>query len=227
MKLTVELRLRKLLSMVIFMTLEVLAKAEDWSLFNSSLLIEVTKSSGVFTCTGVAITPEIVLTAAHCLEGDVKKVRVFTQKIYDPELPSREIKSFKLHPNYNPVKSRYQADLGKIILKDKLPTWINVHPIYKGGHINGSILRFGFGARNNRNIRTVVIPSLRKIDIEESVLELDDKYSRSGDSGGPIFIRNGKEITLLAIHSTFSFGPEGEYSLNPTVAGYLNWVFEN
>lgn len=209
------------------MTFEVLAKAEDWTLFNSSLLVEVTRPSGVFTCTGVAVSNQIVVTAAHCLEGEIKQVRVFTQKMYDPELPSLEIKNFKVHPDYNSTTSRYKSDLGKIHLKQRLPSYINIHPVYEGVTVTGDILRFGFGGRNDRNIRTVVTPQFRKINLEESVLELDDKYSRSGDSGGPIFMRNGKEITLLAIHSTFSYGPEGEFSLNPRLASYLSWIFEN
>ncbi len=200
---------------------------EDWDLFNSSLLIEVSRPTGVFTCTGVAVTPELIVTAAHCLDGDILKVRVYTQNYYDPKADSLEVKSFKLHSDYRPKKSRYSSDLAKIQLKTKLPDSIKILPIFTDQIIIGDIYRFGFGERNKKNLRTVVTPKLRKINPVERVLELNDKYSYSGDSGGPIFLKKGKNAYVVAIHSTLSFGPEGKYSYNPLLSSYKNWIFEN
>jgi secreted trypsin-like serine protease len=219
--------MRVLLYLVMFMTNEVLAKNEDWMLFNSSLLIEVTRPKGVFTCTGVAVAPEIVMTAAHCLEGDVTSVKIFTQMAYDPKQPYLEIKDYKLHPDYNPKKSSYVADVAKIRMKTKLPSSIRLHPIYEGNRFNGEFFRFGFGARHGKNVRTVVTPSLRSLNIQENIVEFNDKFSRSGDSGGPIYMQNENGISILAVHSTFSHGPEGEYSLNPRLSQYLPWIYQN
>jgi hypothetical protein len=71
----------------------------------------------------------------------------------------------------------------------------------------------------------MIIPALKRVDIEKSVLELLDDYSKSGDSGGPIFIENSGVTHILAIHSTLSFGPEGNYSFNPFLGPHLNWIF--
>lgn len=217
----------KLLMVVLLMTIEGFTQVEQWEKFNSSLLIEVTRPHGVFTCTGVAISSELVLTAAHCLEGEVKKVRVFTQAHYDPKQTSLAITSFKLHPEYNAKKSRYRSDLAKIKMKDKLPVFIRIWPIFKGEEIDGDLYRFGFGERNKKNLRTVVTPKFRRMNTLEEVVELDDQFSRSGDSGGPIFMQKGQEVKVLAIHSTFSHGPQGQYSLNPMLKSYLPWIFEN
>ena len=211
--------------MVLFMTTTELVQAVEWEHYNSSLLIEVKRPNGVFTCTGVAVSKDIILTAAHCLDGKVDRVRIFTQDHYDPEQDSFDIKEFKLHPLYNPENSRYKADLAKISLRNPLPSAIEIHPIYKGKKISGNLLRFGFGARDNQNVRTVATPVLRNLKIEEEVIELNDEFSKSGDSGGPIFMQQGNVISLLAIHSTFSFGPEGNYSLNPLLAAYILWIF--
>jgi secreted trypsin-like serine protease len=213
--------------MVFNMTVPGFAKAYEWERFNSSLLLEVTRPNGIFTCTGVAVTDQMVLTAAHCLEGDVKSVRVFTQASYDPNQPSLQIERYAIHPDYNPQKSRYRSDLAKVIMKEKLPTFIQLHPINQGNKITGHIYRFGFGARDKKNLRTVITPTLRKINVEEQVIELNDEFSFSGDSGGPIFMQNGDDISILAVHSTFSHGPQGNFSLNPNLSVYLPWIYSH
>ena len=209
------------------MTIPAFSKTEDWDQFKSTLIIEVTRPNGVFTCTGVAVSPEIIMTAAHCLEGDILKVRVFTQNVYNPQEPSLSISNFKLHPDYDPKKSRYFSDVAKIKMKDKLPDFIKIHPIFFGEEFLGNVYRFGFGARNKKNLRTVITPTFRKVNQDEHILELNDEFSRSGDSGGPIFLKSGNAVYILAIHSTFSHGPEGNYSLNPLLGAYRNWIFEN
>ena len=210
--------------MVIIMSVYSFSEVKDWDKFNSSLLIEVTRPNGVFTCTGVAISPEVIVTAAHCLEGRVDKVRVFTQSVYDPTQTFLEIKNYMVHPHYNPSKSRYRSDIAKINMKDTIPAFVNIHQVQKTPRIMGQIYRFGFGERDKKNLRTVVTPNFRRVNLEEGVIELDDEFSRAGDSGGPIFIQNGDEIFVLAIHSTFSHGPEGNFSMNPLLSPFMPWL---
>lgn len=202
----------------------VIAKEQHWEIFNSSLLIEVTRPNGVFTCSGVAINPDTVLTAAHCLEGEVKQVKVFDTVAYDPKSTFHEVDFTKIHPDYNPQISAYQNDIAFIKLKNKLPEHIIIHPVYQHDEVTGDFIRFGFGERNQKNNRTVVTPKFRFVNHLHKVIELDDSYSKSGDSGGPIFLLKDNKIYVLAVHSTFSRGPQGEFSYNPLVNKYLNWI---
>ena len=203
------------------------SKLQEWDEFNSSLCIEVTRPTGVFTCTGVAVANNLVVTAAHCLDGEILKVRIFTESFYDKNNKSLLVKKFKIHPNYQPKNSRYLSDLAKIYLDEVLPPSIKIHPLFKGQFISGDIYRFGFGARNKKNLRTMITPKFKRMDLENKIIELNDQFSYSGDSGGPIFLKQDNNTYILAIHSTLSFGPQGNYSYNPVLDSYQTWIFEN
>ncbi len=197
----------------------------DWNNFNSSLLIEVTRPTGIFTCTGVAVNKNTVLTAAHCLEGEILKVRISTEAVYDKKGKFFEVDSFDLHPEYNGQESNYRSDLAKIKLKSELPADTKFYPIIKkDSKLTGTLMRLGFGARGTKNVRTLVNPEFKNIREIEKVLELNDMYSYSGDSGGPVFLQNQGQMYLVAIHSTLSFGPEGKYSFNPLLSSHREWI---
>jgi V8-like Glu-specific endopeptidase len=193
----------------------------DWSNFNSSLVIEVTRPTGVSTYTGVAINPETVLTAAHCLDGDVLKVRVSIDSAYSKKSKFLPVEEFELHPQH----MKHGSDLAKIKLKTKLPNNICYFPIIKhGSPLNGQILRLGFGERSNKNVRTLVTPYIKHLRHFENMLELNDTYSYSGDTGGPVFMQKNGQMYLVAIHSRQSSGPEGKYSFNPLVSSHRSWI---
>lgn len=216
--------------MVILMATATNAWAQnvDWNNFNSGLVIEVTRPEGKYTCSGVAIKDDMVLTAAHCLEGKILSIKVFNSASYNPSEEFWTAEHFELHPDYNKSASNFKADLARIKLSKKLPASTMIYPIAKNdSSFKGKILRVGFGARSHSNVRTLITPQFKAIMAEDKVLELDDMYSYSGDSGGPIFIQQGAQMYLVAIHSTLSYGPEGKFSYNPLVSNQKEWIFAN
>lgn len=207
--------------------LNALSSNLDWSNFNATLILEVTRPEGVFTSTAVAIAPDLVITAAHCLDGQVLKVRLSQESEYNPKGKFLAVETFDLHPEYNPSLSSFKNDIAKIKLKKPLADSTIIYPLIKGPHLlNGSFIRLGFGARDGKNIRTLITPSYRGVRHLENTLELDDTYSYSGDSGGPIYLMRNGQMHLIAIHSTYSFGPEGKFSFNPMLAIHRNWLLK-
>ena len=197
----------------------------DWNNFNSSLLIEVTRPEGVFTSSAVAINKNTLLTAAHCLEGEILKVRVSLDSSYNPNGNFYEVESYDLHPDYDSGKSNYRFDLAKIKLKNDLPSDMKIYPIIKNDNkLSGTLIRLGFGARDEQNCRTLINPEFKDLRKYDNVLELNDKFSYSGDSGGPVFLQNKGQMYLVAIHSTLSYGPQGRFSYNPLLSSHREWI---
>jgi V8-like Glu-specific endopeptidase len=223
-KMMINLLLTGTLIMLIS-TSSVFSQGLDWSNFNSSLVIEVTRPEGVFTCSGVAVKKDTVITAAHCLAGEILKIRVFNNALYKPKEKSWGVTRFELHPEYNQKYSNYHSDLARLKLLTPLPDSTMIYPIIKNSSdLKGNIIRLGYGARDKKNARTLITPIFKNYNALEKTLELDDQNSFSGDSGGPIFIQNGAQMYLMAIHSTLSFGPNGKFSYNPLLSEYRDWI---
>lgn len=198
----------------------------DWSNFNSTVVIEVTRPDGVFTSSGVALSKDTILTAAHCLYGEVLKVRVSTEGSYNPNGKFIAGKTFEIHPEYNPDTSNFKFDFAKITLSSVLPEGTNYYAVMKKDKdLTGNFVRIGFGGRNNQNNRTMITPVFKDVLEPQRILELHDMYSYSGDSGGPVFLQQKGQLFLVAIHSTLSYGPEGKYSFNPLLAAHRDWLY--
>lgn len=186
----------------------IFATEEDYS---GNLLIKAKKNGVFFFCSSVTIRPELILTAAHCLDK-ASEVRVFVKgKIWPVE-------SYHKHPNYNRSKSFYMNDIGIIRLSKSLPKNIIQYKIQRPLS-NKKLVRVGFGERNGRNKRQI-IKNIGPVQILNDYIKAEDYSSVSGDSGGAIFQKQNSKLVLVGIHSTI----DGKYAFNPVLNSKDSWI---
>jgi secreted trypsin-like serine protease len=181
------------------------AHAIDWNDFSASVVLETTRGSEIFTCTGVALNPKIALTAAHCAAG-ATSIRVSSDFLYNPNSNSFvpvQLNRVRIHPKYSPSASFYANDIAILPLSNPLPANLNYIPLLQDIRhpAQGEWLeRIGYGGRNGANRKTWTTESF--LGTEPGTLLTRDALSVEGDSGGPLYYRNGASLYLLGIHST-------------------------
>lgn len=197
----------------------------DWSEFLSTVIIEVTKFGKVYTSTAVAISENVLLTAAHSVDN-MDSAKVLIGRSYKQAVDELEVKRCVIHPNYDPKKSFYKNDLAIIILEESLPACVKLEklPITSQYERGDTFERIGFGGRNQRNRRTWTNPTYKSRTFDCKSFILEDEMSVVGDSGGPIFRHHKGEVELIGIHSTLEGGSQ-TYIVN--LAPYRKWIEAN
>jgi hypothetical protein len=209
--------------------------------------------TGNSICTASPIGDDILITAAHCVDGDPDKVLA----VFHPSLACESgyeasqhaIKAARVikHLGYDESKKVEDRsdDIALIFLKSKIPAG---YPVYKIADPikltdTNEMFVYGYGIigedQGGRGI-------LRKATItpENFFVELSEKKVRvtqdkgagicMGDSGGPTFVtlkpegeEREVEKKILGVNS-YVFGPKGDicnkYSFQTLVHAYESWI---
>ena len=208
------------------------ASSVDWSKFNDSVLLEITRPAGNpignTICTGVIVSQRLILTTAHCV-SDATKIRI----IFDVEngAIARQTQllgpdSWTQHPKYDPKKSLYEFDLARIRLKETAPLspkFIRSIPNAVALAPGRRLQRIGVGLRNGINSRNFTDPKFLSV-VGNTSLETEDSFSASGDSGGPVYTAS---FQLIGIHSTRDDRDhkETERGYGPYLPALKKWIF--
>ena len=199
-------------------------------------------------CTGTLIAPELVLTAAHCLQGTAKLkgiVVAFTQDI-NVEVKSEQSRfgvRASVHPDFlDSAMSGAESwsDLALIKLDSPAPADFQAARLPKADNLTApgtKLIQMGFGkteaARDAAADTTGVLRQVSGIKVLEKTadgkeMKMDEatKGSCNGDSGGPAFLRekDGK-LTLVGTDSRGTLEDScigvGIYT---NVASHLDWI---
>lgn len=215
---------------------------DDLGCLDNVFVIELRDKNGKFSslCTGVAIHPRILLTAAHCIEDNRDEGGswvIYKGSTYDkPRARAyRKAVDSGIHPDYNPDETYYEYDIGYLVLNRPLPRKLHypIIPSYVPQlRKNEKLLRVGYGQRRRRNRMARAWPKFERFLKDQGyphVMRLKDDNSYGGDSGGPLFLDSPEGMLLLAVHSTVEAGQSSQASdriYAPLVTPALDWITE-
>lgn len=208
---------------------------------------------GGMLCTGVIISKDTILTAAHCAVGKAKDFRiVFHTSLIRPDCPSsevvRDVEEILVHEDYKAgAKMMKSNDIALIKLKSQIPlgyTPMKLMSDYTKVD-NSSVIVAGFGVSASKQkdygiLKRTRISRLTEVERQDRIhsltwndpaLVFDQSHGSGicqGDSGGGAFMQVGDEYRLIGIASvvisTENSEPCSQLSAHMNVRYYWSWI---
>lgn len=149
-------------------------------------------------CSGTVISQRAILTAAHCIEDDVRSVRMYLGS--GPEVVAE---SFVAHPDYGGTTT----DVAIVIMAQPIGRTPIPVLLSRDARVGESAVIAGWG-RNQFDIPSTLRAGTTTITAAGSLLETQFSASVSsvcsGDSGGPILLSEGGVWSVAGVTSATS-----------------------
>lgn len=165
-------------------------------------------------CTGTLIAPDLVLTAAHCMQGKIDKNRITAAQIqFHPSTITGQSgegfkgRKFAMHPVFllpglSPER-RIPRDIAILQLDRPVPASLAT-PIRTGhlGELDGKGFVISFRGHSSRARQRACVP----ITVEKELLQLACEVKK-GNSGSPyLAVTNGELAVIGVISASSSIG---------------------
>ncbi len=161
-------------------------------------------------CTGTLISKNLVLTAAHCVEGKQSKELVISfstevTTIFNPET-MRKVKAIKAHDQYNNPSS--YNDVALVVVEDVAPAVAHTISILEPEYnlaVGQSMLLAGFGVTNDStgagptNLQQVRVKLAKMLDTILVTNQTEGGGACNGDSGGPAYLEKNNQLYVYGI----------------------------
>jgi len=158
--------------------------------------VQILHGNGVDYCTGVLVSPTVVLGAAHCIWGTAYTVKA----PFAPGAPSRKVvRSKVLSRNYS--NDAASPDVGILVLDAPIkltqygiPTSIGAEAD-RGTSYKGVAVGRSLEARTAPLVRSTLLTITSGKSAGYDTGLRTPYYSTGGDSGGPLFLVEGGRLT--------------------------------
>lgn len=177
------------------------------------------------SCSGTVIAPRAILTAAHCLQGQIGSINVFLGSG-----PQQVSTTFAAHPSWH-ESSATQFDVGVILMPADIGRPAVPLLLSRDAKVGETAIMTGWGKDANGALATLRAGSATITAVSSFTLQTTFTTSASsvcqGDSGGPILIQESGTWAIAGVisaNSTLacSFGDNFYANLrHPEISGFI------
>lgn len=168
-------------------------------------------------CTGTPITEDVILTAAHCVKGNVRMAAIFANDMncssgFRASRDSIVASSFEYDHSFVESYSGFYNDVGLVRLKSKIPSDYEISELYAGAELSSDdVTLVGFGKTSETKSDSMILRSKTKsfknditVSSDRVTIEQSEGGLCQGDSGGPIFVEVNGEKQVIGVTSYVS-----------------------
>lgn len=242
---------------------DILGAGNDLS-SSTVMVVHINRNDEVITCTGTLIDSNKVLSAAHCITADGKRTGIaFTNSAtcltQAPKRTLRLVTAEAVHPDYSYETRSFRnasTDLAVLKFKGDIPEGYKVRELPSSSLRvlpNDTLVMTGYGTTVERGedsgtLRFTTVPATRLL-VDFYVALAKQRFSIpgtwtveqgpqgvcTGDSGGPLYVKNGGQLTLIGVtsmgldHRTTEEGKARTchgVALFTDLRGQLDWIYQ-
>lgn len=196
-----------------------------------------------YVCSGAFLTPQVVVTAAHCVVPDISTMMVF--KGSQPLRNSSaylEVRAVKIHENYQENGKDDRNDVALVFLSSAAQSVQLIHLDDSTTMPDEKLFAYGYGRTDGIEgstqassdlgvLRHITLEAHRLSAYNEKLLEYDQSHGQGlcfGDSGGPLLTAEGRLVGIAAAIEAGDGDDQCRYrAYFSRVVSYRDWIISN